>query len=150
MELQNARGQNDSAGRVASTRGKIMTITMDLIFEFVSDEFEVPRERIIARGRGTRSAFLSRQCALYIARDMTTMSLSELGEACGGRDHTSVIAALKRHKRNMEKMPIIRTRTALVAAKVKTALNERRRATSQTEESWVSKIVRGETVSEVK
>jgi chromosomal replication initiation ATPase DnaA len=37
-----------------------------------------------------------RHVAMYLAREMTTMSVAEIGQAFAGRDHTTVLHAVKR------------------------------------------------------
>jgi len=39
---------------------------------------------------------------MYLARDLTNTSLSDIGDAFGGKDHGTVIHAVKLVKRRME------------------------------------------------
>ncbi|RDX23481.1 helix-turn-helix domain-containing protein, partial [Bifidobacterium breve] len=36
----------------------------------------------------TKNVVIPRQIAMYLAREMTSMSLMDIGEVFGGRDHT--------------------------------------------------------------
>jgi chromosomal replication initiator protein len=56
------------------------------------------------RGR-TRTAgvVLARQVAMTIARELTNASLTEIGEAFGGKNHSTVIHAIEKVKDQMEK-----------------------------------------------
>ena len=38
-----------------------------------------------------RSVTLARQIAMYLTRDMTSMSLMNIGQIFGGRDHTTIL-----------------------------------------------------------
>ncbi len=53
----------------------------------LSDMHSARRSRIIARPR---------QIAMYLAKNLTTRSLPEIGRKFGGRDHTTVIHAIKK------------------------------------------------------
>ncbi|MDR0677967.1 MAG: chromosomal replication initiator protein DnaA [Holosporaceae bacterium] len=46
--------------------------------------------------RRARQVALPRQVAMYLAKKLTTMSLPEIGKCFGGRDHTTVIHAVKK------------------------------------------------------
>jgi chromosomal replication initiator protein len=39
---------------------------------------------------------LPRQIAMYLAKELTQKSLPEIGEAFGGRDHTTVLHAMRK------------------------------------------------------
>jgi len=52
----------------------------------VSDMHSKKRTRVIARPR---------QVAMFLAKDITPMSLPAIGEAFGGRDHTTVLHACR-------------------------------------------------------
>ena len=46
--------------------------------------------------RRSRSVARPRQMAMFLAKELTNYSLPEIGEAFGGRDHTTVIHACKK------------------------------------------------------
>jgi chromosomal replication initiator protein len=45
--------------------------------------------------RRLRSVARPRQIAMYLAKNMTTKSLADIGKCFGGKDHTTVMHALK-------------------------------------------------------
>lgn len=49
-----------------------------------------------------------RHMAMYLAREFTPYSLSQIGRAFGGRDHTSVMHGIDRMKRLIETSPAIK------------------------------------------
>ncbi|MGL4208977.1 MAG: helix-turn-helix domain-containing protein [Candidatus Adiutrix sp.] len=49
-----------------------------------------------------RQAAWPRRVAMFLAREMTNMTTSEIGEAMGGRDHSTVIHALKKIQVELE------------------------------------------------
>ena len=55
------------------------------------------------RGRTrTANVVMARQVAMYIARELTNASLTEIGESFGGKNHSTVIHAIERVKDLME------------------------------------------------
>jgi len=64
----------------------------DDVMEAVSRAFGVSNERLIGRER-TREVALPRQIVMYLLREEGGISLPQIGEMIGGRDHTTVIYA---------------------------------------------------------
>ncbi|MCU0485705.1 MAG: chromosomal replication initiator protein DnaA, partial [Anaerolineales bacterium] len=62
------------------------------VIRAVSDVFGVTVERILGRDR-SREVALPRQIAMYLLREVANTSLPQIGEALGGRDHTTVMYA---------------------------------------------------------
>ena len=58
----------------------------------VAEVFGVTVERILGRDR-SRSVALPRQIAMYLLRQEANISLPQIGETLGGRDHTTVMYA---------------------------------------------------------
>jgi chromosomal replication initiator protein len=65
-------------------------VTMDDILEAVSSYYSLRTEDLLGPRR-SRSLAVARQVAMYLARDLTAMSLPQVGQALGGRDHTTVM-----------------------------------------------------------
>lgn len=61
----------------------------------VAKYFHLTFDDITGRSR-TKNVALARQIAMYLAREMTSMSLMDIGEVFGGRDHTTVMHAYTR------------------------------------------------------
>jgi chromosomal replication initiator protein len=70
-------------------------LTPEKIFGVVADAFGVRADALCGRRR-TQSVALPRQVAMYLLRQFTDLSLSEVGTLLGGRDHTTVIYACER------------------------------------------------------
>jgi chromosomal replication initiator protein len=62
----------------------------DDIISKVSDAFGVSVERMLGRDR-SREVALPRQIAMYLLREEANISLPQIGEALGGRDHTTIM-----------------------------------------------------------
>ena len=67
-------------------------ITPDVITQAVSDFYGLSPADIKSSKRN-REIALPRQSAMYLTRDMTDLSLPRIGDAFGGRDHTTVMHA---------------------------------------------------------
>ncbi|MCR3761119.1 chromosomal replication initiator protein DnaA [Clostridium felsineum] len=70
-------------------------ITIDLIQDVVSSYFNL-RVEDFKSARRTKNIAFPRQIAMYLSRKLTDMSLPKIGEAFGGRDHTTVIHAYEK------------------------------------------------------
>lgn len=69
-------------------------ITLEVIQKTVSDYFKIKVADMYSQKR-TRAIARPRQLAMWLARDLTPHSLPEIGEAFGGRDHTTVLHACR-------------------------------------------------------
>lgn len=67
-------------------------VNADLIKEFVAREFNIKMSDFASKKR-TRAIAYPRQIAMYICRELTDLSLPKIGDAFGGRDHSTVIHA---------------------------------------------------------
>ena len=68
------------------------SITIDQIQRRVAEHFDVRLADMTSKRRPANIAF-PRQIAMYLSRELTKSSLSEIGEAFGGRDHGTVLHA---------------------------------------------------------
>ena len=71
------------------------------IISQVAKYFHLTFDDIVGRTR-TKNIALARQIAMYLAREMTSMSLVDIGEVFGGRDHTTVMHAYTRISNEMQ------------------------------------------------
>ena len=67
-------------------------ISIDNIQKTVADYFRIKIVDLLSKKR-TRNLTRPRQIAMSLARELTAMSLPEIGNAFGGRDHSTVIHA---------------------------------------------------------
>ena len=72
-------------------------ITVENIQKTVADYYKVRVGDLLSKRR-SRSVARPRQVAMALAKELTTHSLPEIGDAFGGRDHTTVMHACKRIK----------------------------------------------------
>lgn len=65
-------------------------MTPNRIISAVAQQYQVPEEDLLGPRR-TRQIALPRQVAMYLIREETETSLPKIGQALGGRDHTTVM-----------------------------------------------------------
>lgn len=78
-------------------------VTVENIQKTVAEYFKIRVADLLSKRR-SRSITRPRQIAMSLAKELTNHSLPEIGDAFGGRDHTTVLHACKRIKelREME------------------------------------------------
>jgi chromosomal replication initiator protein len=69
-------------------------ISLELIQKTVADYYKIKVADMYSQKR-TRAIARPRQIAMWISRELTAHSLPEIGEAFGGRDHTTVLHACR-------------------------------------------------------
>lgn len=72
--------------------------TIDQIITAVTDFYQVKRTEVLGK-RKHKSITLPRQIGMYLARQNTRHSLEEIGAHFGGRDHTTVMHAVRTIKK---------------------------------------------------
>ena len=70
-------------------------VTIDEIIRKVSDHYNLRMTDLLSPRRA-RSVARPRQVAMFLAKTLTSKSLPEIGRRFGGRDHTTVIHAVKK------------------------------------------------------
>lgn len=70
-------------------------ITPQLIIEIVSEHFNISTDQMIARNR-SRNISWPRQIAMYLCKNMTSISLDTIGSLLGGRDHSTIINGINK------------------------------------------------------
>lgn len=76
-------------------RGAERRITVDEIQKAASEHFGLKQADLISQTR-TRAVARPRQAAMWLAKQLTTRSLPDIGRRFGGRDHTTVLHAVRR------------------------------------------------------
>ena len=70
-------------------------VTVELIQKTVADYYKMKVADMYSKRR-PNSIAMPRQVAMYLAKEMTQKSLPEIGELFGGRDHTTVLHAVRK------------------------------------------------------
>ncbi len=77
------------------------------IIEAVAQTFNISAEKLLSRDR-SREVALPRQIAMYLLREEANASLPQIGEALGGRDHTTVMYAIEKVREMIERDDMLR------------------------------------------
>ncbi len=73
-------------------------VSIDNIQRFVADYYKIKMADMLSKRRN-RSVARPRQVAMSLSKDLTSHSLPEIGDAFGGRDHTTVMHACRQIKK---------------------------------------------------
>ena len=74
--------------------GSVRNVGIDNIQKTVADYYKIKVAELFSKKR-TRAIARPRQVAMWLCREVTSHSFPEIGDAFGGRDHTTVIHAVK-------------------------------------------------------
>ncbi len=95
---------------IASYTPNSTSVTPSLVIEVVAHSFHLTPAALKTRQRDKQTA-LARQVAMYLMRRETDCSLAQVGQALGGRDHSTVIHACKKIAREIDASPDLRRKT---------------------------------------
>jgi chromosomal replication initiator protein len=70
-------------------------VTVDMIQKMVAEHYSLTQADLISERRA-RAVARPRQVAMWLAKQITTRSLPDIGRRFGGRDHTTVLHAVRR------------------------------------------------------
>lgn len=82
-------------------------VTLENIQKTVADYYKIPVSDLLSSSR-LRTLSRPRQVAMTLSKELTDMSLPEIGAAFGGRDHTTVIHACRKVRELQRGDPQIR------------------------------------------
>jgi chromosomal replication initiator protein len=94
-ELQNTRIDLDLCKKVLSHHDSKATVTIDDIMKLISNHFEIKIQDIKGKNR-SKNILIARQVGMYLLKNHLDKSLVEIGKIFGGKDHTTVMNALKK------------------------------------------------------
>lgn len=103
-------------GAYGETKPKIITSTK--IKETVCQFMEISMADLISQKRNREIAY-PRQVAMYLVRTMTNLSYPAIGEEFGGKDHTTILHAVKQMEIKMQEDEQTRTLVEDIANMIK-------------------------------
>jgi len=98
--------------------GKNTEVTVEQIMQATADYFGVQAADLKGNSR-SRVLVNARQVAMYLCRELTDMSLPRIGQAFGGRDHTTVMHANKKIRKQMAERRALYTQIAELTNRLK-------------------------------
>ena len=93
-------------------------ISVDLIQKIVAEQYKMTIQEFKLKKR-TRSVSFPRQIAMYLCRELTDLSLPQIGEVFGGRDHTTVMHAHDKISQMRKSDPFIEKSISEIITKIK-------------------------------
>lgn len=88
-------------------------ITVDFIQRCVAEEFGISLPDFKTRRRN-KNVVLPRQVAMYLSRELTELSLPEIGGFFGGKDHTTVLHSYNKIKGDLKKNALLKERVEAI------------------------------------
>ncbi|PCI24868.1 chromosomal replication initiator protein DnaA [Candidatus Peregrinibacteria bacterium] len=85
----------------------VLAKDMQTVCEFVSNHFNVMVSEITGAKRN-REIMVPRQVSMYLCKQYLHLSLKKIGQFFGGRDHTSVMHAVKKLESLLKKDPLLK------------------------------------------
>jgi chromosomal replication initiator protein len=83
---------------------KQSNMSLDIIQRMVAEHFKITSNDLKGKKRSQNVAF-PRQLAMYVSREITEYSTTEIGQAFGGRDHTTVMHSCNKIKERIQAEP---------------------------------------------
>ena len=75
---------------------------MEEIQKTVATYFNIKVSELRSAKRVKNAFVLPRQIAMYLSRQLTSYSFPDIGEKFGGKDHSTIIYAMKKMEKQME------------------------------------------------
>jgi len=93
-------------------------VTTDQIQKVVSDHFGLKISDMKAKKR-TKEVALPRQIAMYLSKQLTSLSLSDIGKNFGGKDHATVIYSYKQIEDKRARDEVFNRMIEILSRKIK-------------------------------
>jgi chromosomal replication initiator protein len=93
-------------------------ITAAIIMAATAEYFSVTMEELQGSNR-SRTLVNARQIAMYLCRELTELSLPRIGASFGGKDHTTVMHAVKKITNLMSERRATYTQVTELTARIK-------------------------------
>lgn len=94
-ELQHVKVDLDLCKRVLSHHDAKSTVTVDDILKLISQHYGIKIPDLKGKSR-TKHILIGRQVGMYLLKKHLDKSLVEIGKIFGGRDHTTVLNAMRK------------------------------------------------------
>lgn len=96
-----------------------LPISIETVQKSVAGYFSIHQKEMLSKKRNQSISF-PRQIAMYLSRELTDSSLPQIGEAFGGRDHTTVLHACNKIVERIEKDMTFKSTISKLLKQIKT------------------------------
>ena len=93
------------------------TITPALVIDVVSEHYNLTSLDMKSKNRSKCMAY-PRQICMFLCRTLTNASLDEIGEALGGRDHTTILHGYKKIETDLQNDPALKSKIDVMIRKI--------------------------------
>jgi chromosomal replication initiator protein len=101
-----------------SINAGVKVLDIDYIAETVCEVMQIDLDLLKSKSR-KREVVLSRQACMYLSKELTEMSLKEIGQYFGGKDHSTVIYSINTLKDLMDVDTAVKIKIEEISKKVK-------------------------------
>ncbi len=117
---------SDLIGRIFPSRvTDSAPVTPEAIREITARHFMTDTETLVSRKRDQRTSN-ARHIAIYLTREMTNLSLPQIGELYGGRDHSTVLNSIDRIDERISVDPEVTTAVDTLRATIHSKADQTR------------------------
>ena len=103
VQVSPAMAADASRNRLVAPSPRLST--SDEVMRAVSEAFGPPVEVLMRGGRGNRAVSTARDAAVFLLREKSGLTIGETGMFLGGRNHSTIVEALKRYGERRESEP---------------------------------------------
>ena len=96
---------------------QVREVTPQLIIDVVSEHFNVSKDDITSKKRNSEYV-MPRQIIMYLCKEMTDLSLQNIGNLLSKKDHTTVIHGINKIKSKMESDDDLRNKVETIKKKI--------------------------------
>jgi chromosomal replication initiator protein len=107
QEITLSLAQKALQGMLRSREEERSRVSPERIREAVAREWGVDPSGLVSKRR-TKDLTVPRQVAMYLIRDLLDLSLAEVGNHFGGRDHSTVIHSIRKVEQGLDSDPAMR------------------------------------------
>ena len=93
-------------------------ISLDIIQKVIADNYQISISDLKSKKRDKRYV-IPRQIAIYISRELTEISYTELGNEFGGKDHSTIMTAYRKVADQIKTDPTMETKIELFIREIK-------------------------------
>ena len=96
----------------------VQNISLDIIQKVIADNYQISISDLKSKRRDKKFV-IPRQIAIYISRELTEISYSELGNEFGGKDHSTIMHAYDKIAESIKIDPTLESKINILIREIK-------------------------------